>query len=286
MDRPEIFNTLNEAAQAGDVFTALRKFPLDVVADAMLDMPEDYPDARAALPRMAADDVQDSWTGNHGHTLLFQSCAFARSIENGFLKYAGRSLEDTKILDYGCGWGRLIRLMYKFTSPENIYGCDPWDKSIELCKVAGINANLAVCDYLPKEAPFPSVKFDLIYAFSVFTHLSERTADTVLAACRKAIADNGILAVTIRPDSYWYVHSKPADLDLMHQKHRSDEYAFTPHNASRGASIVDSDGVLSYGDTSFSLNYVREKWTDWELVGTDVSLLDPHQTVLFLRPRR
>lgn len=284
MDRPDIFATLDKAAKAGDVFSALRQFPLDVVADALLDMPPDYPSARAALPKMPSDDVQDSWTGNHGHTLLFQTCAFARSIENGFLKHAGRSLHDAKILDYGCGWGRIIRLMYAFTAPENVYGCDPWDKSIDLCKDADIKANLAVCDYLPTSVPFGEIKFDLIYAFSVFTHLSERTAEMVMAACRKSIADDGVLAITIRPASYWHVHSKPADLALMHQRHRSDLYAFTPHNKSRDTGAVDADGLQTYGDASFSLDYIRSRWTEWELVGTDVSLLDPYQTVVFLKP--
>lgn len=285
MDRPEIFRTLNEAARAGDVFSALRRFPLDVVADAMLDMPTDYPDAHAALPRMASDAVQDLWTGNHGHTLLFQSIAFARSLEYGFLKYTGRTLEDAKILDYGCGWGRLLRLMYAFSAPDNLYGCDPYDKSIDLCQQAGIQAHLALCDYLPKATPFPEVKFDLIYAFSVFTHLSERTSETVLAACRKSIADNGIMAVTIRPNSYWDVHSGAVNLREMHSLHAEDRFAFTPHAASKELGSVDTDGVRSYGDASFSLNYVREKWTEWELVGTDVSLLDAYQTVLFLKPR-
>ncbi|MGA3249436.1 MAG: class I SAM-dependent methyltransferase [Paraburkholderia sp.] len=287
MDRPEIFAKLDRVAQKkGDVFAALRELPIDVVADALLEVPSDYPAARAALPKMASNDVQDSWTGNHGHTLLFQSSAFVHSVETGFLKYAGRRLENANILDYGCGWGRLIRLMYKFSSPERLYGCDPWDKSIELCQAAGISANLAVCEYLPKEIPFQGVKFDLIYAFSVFTHLSESTARTVLSALRSAIADNGLLAITIRPDSYWYVHdvSKTSvDLDLMHKVHRSNGYAFTPHGH-KVASAVDEAGLNTYGDASFTLEYIRQHWLGWDIVGTDVLLLDPYQTVVFLRP--
>jgi SAM-dependent methyltransferase len=285
MDRPQVFETLNGAAKNGDVFAALRKFPLDAVADALLEMPSEYSDARAALPRMAPDDVQDSWTGNHGHTLLFQSCAFVRSIESGFMKHTGRQLRDTRILDYGCGWGRLIRLMYAFTAPENIYGCDPWYRSIELCHDSAIKANLAVCDYLPTEVPFPRVKFDLIYAFSVFTHLSEKTADAVMGVCRKTIADDGLLAITIRPESYWYVHKAPADLDLMHALHRAGDYAFTPHSESRsGFKMRSKDGIITYGDASFSLEYMKKRWTDWEVIGTDVNLLDPYQTIVFLKP--
>ena len=41
--------------------------------------------------------------------------------------------------------------------------------------------------------------FDLIYAFSVFTHLSEKTAHIVLSTLRDHIADTGVLVLTIRP---------------------------------------------------------------------------------------
>lgn len=110
------------------------------------------------------------------------------------------------MLDYGCGWGRLIRLLYKYTPPARIYGVDPWDKSIDICKESGIRADLAVSDYLPKTLPFEGKKFDLIYAFSVFTHLSERAATMALAACRERIKNDGMMVITARPLSYWDYH--------------------------------------------------------------------------------
>ncbi|MCE4540912.1 MULTISPECIES: bifunctional 2-polyprenyl-6-hydroxyphenol methylase/3-demethylubiquinol 3-O-methyltransferase UbiG [unclassified Caballeronia] len=289
MDRPAIFEKLNAIAERkGDIFAALRELPLDVVADALLEIPSQYAAARAALPTMAADSVQDAWTGNHGHTLLFQSAAFARAVESGFFRHTGRLLDGATVLDYGCGWGRLLRLMYKFTEPARLYGCDPWSASIDLCKEYKVAANLAVCDYVPDEVPFPDVRFDLIYAFSVFTHLSEKTAISVLRALRKSLAPDGLLAVTIRPDSYWYVHntgSAKADTDLMRRLHRENKYAFTPHHVQQGVGAVDADGLNTYGDASFSFDYLRTHWPDWEFVGYDVCLLDPYQTIIFLKPR-
>jgi SAM-dependent methyltransferase len=289
MDRPQVFERLNGVAeQKGDVFAALRDLPIDVVADVMLEIPEDYKHARAAFPEMAADEVQDAWTGNHGHTLLFQSAAFVRAVEAAFLKHTGRSLDRARILDYGCGWGRLLRLMYKFTDPSTLYGCDPWTKSIELCRESRVVANLAVCDYLPKEVPFHDTEFDLIYAFSVFTHLSEDTARTVLSAFRKCISADGLLVITVRPDSYWYVHNNKTavvDLLLMHELHRQDKFAFTPHHGKSEANVTDADGLNTYGDASFSFDYIRTHWLEWKLVGYDVSLLDPYQTIVFLKPQ-
>jgi SAM-dependent methyltransferase len=287
VDRPEIYERLNgAAAEGGDIFAVLREFPVDVVGDVMLDIPEEYVHARKAIPRMADDATQDLWTGSHGHGLLFQSCAFTKAIELGFLKHTGQDLRGKKILDYGCGWGRLIRLMYAFSPPEKIFGCDPWDRSIKLCKETGISANLEICDYFPTSVPFSEKSFDLVYAFSVFTHLSEETAATVLSAIHKSISADGILAITIRPASYWYVHQygdMPIDIDKMRALHKSDQYAFVPHNSSKVERPNDSTGVKPYGDASFSLGYINREWRDWTVVGTDVSLLDPYQTIVFLK---
>jgi 2-polyprenyl-3-methyl-5-hydroxy-6-metoxy-1,4-benzoquinol methylase len=287
MDRPQIFLQLNDIAKSGgDVYSALRDLPIDVVADLMFEIPSEFSALKSTVPRMAADEIQDHWTGNHGHTLLFQSCAFVHSIEAGFLKHTRKSLRDCTVLDYGCGWGRLLRLMYAFTPPSNLYGCDPWQRSITLCREAGISANLAACDYLPKRMPFDQ-KFDLIYAFSVFTHLSRNTADTVLAAMRKSIKPDGLVVLTVRPISYWWVHQGQIFIgaEKMQNLHRANEYAFIPHEAHGDGCLKDADGVLTYGDASFSVDFIRENWREWELVGQDINLLDPHQLIVFLKPR-
>src|SRR4029077_744564 len=44
---------------------------------------------------------------------------------------------------------------------------------------------------------------DLIYAFSVFTHLSERAAIMALTTLRRYVARGGLFVITIRPKEYW-----------------------------------------------------------------------------------
>lgn len=175
----------------------------------------------------------------------------------------------------------MIRLMYKFTAPENIYGCDPWDKSIELCQTHGLKGNFSICDYVPKEPPFSGIQFDLIYAFSVFTHLSQNTAFSVLASCRNLIAKDGILAITIRPFSYWDVeNSSNANIDRekMKRAHREQGFAFSPHIRE------PINKEVTYGDASISLSYIQAQWTDWVLAGIDCCIQDPYQTIVFLKP--
>ncbi|OZI62966.1 class I SAM-dependent methyltransferase [Bordetella genomosp. 11] len=283
MDRNAVYIALAEVAHDREtLYRKLRSLPTDVVADVLFHIPPEYSELRAALPAMASEETQIQWTGASGYPLLFQTCAIARAMENGLYRFANKRLDGARVLDFGCGWGRLIRLMYRFTDPSEIYGCDPWDKSLELCKQAGLRANLAQSDYLPSALPFEDGNFDFIYAFSVFTHLSERAASAAMAACRKSIKSDGIMMVTIRPLSYWEYHHaniNPIDVSRLHADHHEKGIAFRPHKRE------SVDGDITYGDTSISLDYIQRNWTEWEVIGQDVLLQDAYQTMVFLRPK-
>lgn len=282
MDMVEIYRSVDSAIRKGqEPYSILRTLPLDAVGALLLHIPEEFEAARRALPTMVSDDVQDSWTGSHGYPLLLQSCAFVRILENAYMRHTGSMLDDKVILDYGCGWGRLIRLMYKFTAPNNIYGCDPWDKSIEFCRQSGLSGSFNLSEYIPVGPPFAGKRFDLIYSFSVFTHLSERCGKAVAKACREAIKDNGLMAITIRPLSYWEVHD-PAqnvvNVEAMKDAHTTRGFAFTPH----GRAPIDGD--ITYGDASMTLEYIEENWPEWKVVGVDHYLQDPYQSIVYLKP--
>ena len=230
------------------------------------------------FPIMPPDAIQDSWTGSHGETLLSQSVPAMQSMISGYEALTGKSIRAASVLDYGCGWGRLIRLLYTFVPADQIYGVDPWDESIELCERYGVRCHLALCDYVPRALPFDR-SFDLIYAFSVFTHLSEKTARAVLSTLRRYIQPDGVLVITIRPRDYW-IHQKYefVAIDRMLEAHDTIGFAFTPHNRE------PIDGDISYGETSISLSYIENTFTDWRIAKTEYVAADPFQFQVFLRP--
>ena len=135
---------------------------------------------------------------------------------------------------------------------------------------------------VPRDLPFEGVTFDVVYAFSVLTHLSERTAAAVLRAIRRRIAPGGLLALTVRPLEYWSVQpwfpegTTAADMRALHQ---TQGFAFIPHHRE------PVEGEATFGDTSVSLEYIRRQWTEWTLAGHAVNDEDPYQLVVFLKPR-
>ena len=266
-----------------DVLTELRSLCLDDFATLFLSMPNpEFPALSRLLPRMTDAEVQKSWTGAEGYALLQGSLNFVRSMVLQCVALTGRPLQGESILDFGCGYGRIIRLMYYYSEPSRIWGVDPWDRAIDLCRSDGMLGNFALSDYLPKDLPVSSTRFGLIYAFSVFTHLSERATRQALATLRNYVNDNGLCVITIRPREYWDMAAaggNPVDCNLMKQQHDGRGFAFTPLN------LPPIDGDITYGDTSMTFRWLAENIPEWKIASHDHTLDDPLQVIVYLRPR-
>lgn len=254
------------------------EIPLDIFGQLLLDVPAEYQNMKAYFPSMSSEASQRHWTGDCGVSLLNQSVMFIKSLVHGYARITGKSLENEIILDYGCGWGRLIRLLYKYVYYENIFAVDPWDQSIDECRKHGIKANLAISEWVPKILPFKK-RFDLIFSFSVFTHLSEKTTRIILDTLRNYISDDGVLVITIRPKEYWQVHNDREIISEMIKLHDEKGFAFSPLD------LPPIDGDITYGDTSISLKYLYDNFPQWELAFIEYSNIDPYQVILFLKPK-
>ncbi len=277
IDRDENLRT------ASEVYAALRgRIGLEDFGELMFSMPNPaYPRLSKLLPRMASEDVQKEWAGESGPALLRLTCAFARAAWCGFARWTGRSLEGARILDYGCGFGRVSRLFYYHTAPDDVYGVDPWDRAIAICQADELGANFHQSNYLPETLPVNGGPFDFAVALSVFTHTSERATIAGLSALRRHIRDDGLLMITLRPIEYWAAGAelyKLYDAEPYEQAHRQTGFAFFPHPRE----TVDND--LVYGETSMTPAWFERNVRDWRIAGVDNALIDPFQIYVFLRP--
>jgi SAM-dependent methyltransferase len=277
------FESNSQIRSRADAFRALRSLGLDDCGEFLWTIPnQEYPKLSRLLPSMPNEDIQQNWTGNTGIALLKLTTTFIRSVSYNYSRLTSKGLENATILDYGCGYGRIARLMYKFTEEEKVFGVDPWDRAIAICHDSGLLSNYFVSDYLPTSLPVGSVPFDLIYAFSVFTHLSERATFASLRVLRRYISNRGILVITIRPVEYWHCdpHTSVAQKAILIERHRTVGFAFQPHNRER------IDGDITYGDTSMTLDWLADNFPEWSIDSADRSLEDPLQRYIFLSPRR
>lgn len=274
--RRKLLEEAEAAAVSGALDAVLRKLRVlspDEFALLLANVPGRYPGLRSILPSFPDAETQKGWTGDHGLNLLQKTALFWRVVDH-HVGAGGKS-----ILDYGCGWGRLTRQAYYYSDPENVYGVDPWDRSIEVCRSHRLT-NIHHIDYEPTSLPGPDGGFDLATAFSVFTHIGEATARTILTTVARATKAGGTFVITIRPVEYWANRSAALGEDLAARyaaEHRAGGYVFHP------AQKLSAQEVL-YGETSADPSVYERIAVEhgWALTCIEQLLIDPQQIILFL----
>ena len=278
------------AASAGPArFELFRELDLDLWALLLTKQYELYPHIRGLLPDMPGADIQELWNGCSGAALAAQGTAFYRKLCERYRRYGPSPLDRASILDYGCGWGRLTRFLARDVAPGDLYGCEPVAGMVEFCRRSGLPATVEQIDVLPASSPFAQ-RFDLAFAFSVFTHLSEEAHQRALTVLHEALAPGGVLVVTIRPPAYMTV--SPLLHPLLEQLGSDPRSAWEQARFLHVAHPADqhhpqyTGGRMHYGETVITLPYVRQRWSDrFELLHVDLLAEDLHQVVLTLRRR-
>jgi SAM-dependent methyltransferase len=247
-----------------------------------------YKSILETLPHLPDPSLQQRWNGAHGMTLLGQSKAFYRHARAMYREHGNGDYGAGRILDFGCGWGRLTRFFARDVNLGGLHGCDPVEETIKICRRSRLPAVLHRSELVPDE--LQEGNFDLAFSFSVFTHFSEAAANTCLRALHTALNPRGLLILSIRPPAY-------LDLDTRMHAARDElrpdpvtalsepRYVFVPHTADPG------DPRYAYGETTsgqavISLPYIRDRWGElFELLDVKVLTEDMHHVLVTLRKR-
>lgn len=242
----------------------LRTVPLAVWGAALLVPESTFPRAHRFLPTMPADEVQDSWTGRHGASLLGQSVDFLLHVV-GWLGACGIPCAAHG-MDFGIGWGRHARLWLKYAPPSALLGADAWSVSLDHARGCRLKNRLALTD--PVMAEPPARDLDFVWAFSVFTHLDPPAFDACLRAVVASLRPGGAIILTFRPHEYWPLVGQrlPAPGTGFH---------FVPHNRE------------NFGDTSVDVEWLSDRFVrcGLERPHLEWSPSDPYQVIAMSRRR-
>jgi SAM-dependent methyltransferase len=152
----------------------------------------------------------------------------------------GRSLPDLRaVIDFGCGYGRVIRVLVEQVEPRRVYATDVIREGVAFCASEfGVNPIFAPGKGLPSLPPA-----DLLYAISVLTHLPAAVGRDVLSAWGASIEPNGVLLFTTHgpetiaaPASYGIDNSLAPELGA---RLAEDGFAYATYAHNLG----DADGV-------------------------------------------
>jgi SAM-dependent methyltransferase len=109
----------------------------------------------------------------------------------------GVDLADTeRVLDFGCGCGRTLKWFIREYPKVDFYGADVDDEAIAWCQKHLARGRFSANSPEPP-LPFPDRFFDVVYCFSVFTHLNEALQDCWLLELKRILKPAGVLVITV-----------------------------------------------------------------------------------------
>ena len=158
---------------------------------------------------MPTEEVQKRTVGKTGEVTLGEALYFVNKVAAHCQAWAQPIPSSAQILDFGCGWGRITRQFLRYTDARNIYGVDPDDEQLEYARKAMPEVNFSTCAALPPTHLCEN-SFDLIVAYSVFSHLSKFAANQWIEHFSKLLRPGGFAAITTWPRSY--IGAKPFTL--------------------------------------------------------------------------
>lgn len=229
---------------------------------------------------LPSDEIQIRLTGVSGDVSLRHAFNQYMTIKE-LLGHQKLKISDLdSILDFGCGYGRILRFFTKDGVNTKLHGTDIDTGLVEWCRRNNKFGEYYINTPWPP-TDFEEDKFSLIFAFSVFSHLSEKSHLCWLEEMHRILKPNGLLIFTIwaHPSKTRTYHEPHfPEYDKLIQDYENNKYCY---------SNLLYNGSDTYGEALIPLAYMKEKWIkDFEILEiTDSHPNSPTQNYVVLRKK-
>jgi SAM-dependent methyltransferase len=182
----------------------------------------------------------------------------------------GRSIESfTKILDFGCGAGRVMRHWSNLHGPR-LHGADYHPDLVSWCKT-----NLPFAEFqvngVDRRLVAEDETFDLVYALSVFTHLPEALQAFWIEELTRVLRPGGFLFIT--------THGRYYLEQLSHEERARFEAG---QLVVRGSTRKGSNDCAAFHPESYVRSKLAEKLALLDFI-PEGALGNPRQDVILLQ---
>jgi hypothetical protein len=253
--------------------------------------------AGISLPAFPSSEVQQQFTGSSDRQTLHEAFGFYTLMKESCAALGVSLGSDSRMLDFGVGWGRVLRFFLKDIDSDNLYGCDIDPSVIALCRQLGVPGNLDRT-YPAGKLPYPDSHFDAMFSYSVFTHLPEPVHLHWLEELARVARPSCVFALTLEPrgfidfvaalggrDSWetpWHAH-------LAHFADRCPQL-YADFDAGRIAYIPTGGGDYRdssvYGDAIVPLAYIERAWSRYFTVHDYIDDRRRYQQAVLILQRR
>ncbi len=197
----------------------------------------------------------------------------------------GRRLEDfDRVLDFGCGCGRVLRWLDDLPVTTSVHGCDIDPEATEWLRSELPHFAVLRNEPLPS-LDYRSAYFDLVLCHSVFTHLDEAYQDAWLQELCRVTADDAILLISFLGDHVFAER-------LQEEANRGAVPTLLRAQRNRDGLLVlpgDYVGLREFYQTTYhATGFVFKHWCRHfdVLAHVERGALDRQDLLLLKRPRR
>jgi SAM-dependent methyltransferase len=142
---------------------------------------------------LTADPADTMYRPGTAVSYLCAGISAVRCIDAS-LAAGGKTISNGTILDFPCGYGRVLRFLRVMFPDATIVGSELPGAGLDFCQsVFSIQTIPSSVDL--KTLTFPR-KFDLIFCGSLFTHIDERMAVDLLGFFHRHLAERGVCIFT------------------------------------------------------------------------------------------
>jgi SAM-dependent methyltransferase len=209
------------------------------------------------VPQMPEVALQERVTGQSGDETLGEGFNAYKLFKNCYETHIGPIESCRAVLDFGCGWGRTIRFFLKDLHPDKLLGIDQDEEVFRACLDTNKWCRFTL---IAPNAPTPLAQesFDLIYLYSVFSHLPEEMHWAWLKEFHRLLAPGGMLIATTRARDFIQECKTCRDDPLIERKPDSVKFI--------SRSFLDVDGALSAYDNGqfcYDSHGLEGQWSYW-----------------------
>jgi SAM-dependent methyltransferase len=231
------------------------------------------------LPGFPDEDTQVGFTSHKNEAALVEALAFFDIVKRAGSQYGLGWAADTRLVDFGSGWGRITRTFLKDIAPHNLFGIEINPEVLATCRRLMPYGEFQPCD-IGEPLAHADNSVDVVTAFSVFSHLSEENHRHWIDEFHRILRPGGVAVFTTLSREFLHrchgaLESAPGD-DLFARQVRAlvergaikgltgsfhefprDEFFYLP----TGGGIAGTEEA-NYGWAIIPLAYAQRHWAD------------------------
>ena len=224
--------------------------------------------------------IQDGATENmlRGAFKLYSHVKAAAARNNSSLN------ANTRVLDFGCGWGRIARFFLREVDKKNLYGAEAVPALAQACNETFESDQFLTIDQ-QGTLPFEDKQFDLVFANSVFSHLTLELNLHWLTEIHRVLDSKGMAMLTIINEDTFTSMIDSHQADWLKKIGFDKEQ--TLNELSDGKFIWKSTNrqgnLEGYGFAAIPMSWIEANWSDKFRIVETIS--DYSQCVVVLEKR-